>query len=197
VMPMPAAAPPPPTPRPEDGPVLAVGRLVPEKGHADLVAAVAALRSGGRDVRLVVVGDGPEHGRLRATADARQVPLELAGALSPDELEDRYREARVVVVPSHREGFGLVAAEALARHRPVVASAVGGLTDIVDATTGWPTPPRDVDALVAAIAAALDEEVEAERRTRQGADRVSRRWGHDALGRAAATELARTAASRR
>jgi glycosyltransferase involved in cell wall biosynthesis len=197
VVPMPAATPPPATPRPPDGPVLAVGRLVPEKGHADLVDAVAALRATGRDLRLVVVGDGPERTRLRAHADGRGVPLELPGACAPEELERRYRDAALVVVPSRREGFGLVAAEALARHRPVVAAAAGGLTEIVDDATGWAVPPGDVVALARAVAAALDDPAEADRRARAGAGRVAARWGADALGRAALAELRHTAAARR
>lgn len=193
VTPMPAAPPPPASDPPADGPVLAVGRLVAEKGHHELVDAVAELRAAGRDLRLVIVGDGPEREPLRRHADERGVPLELPGALSPDALEAHYRGARLVVVPSHREGFGLVAAEALARHRPVVATAAGGLTEIVDETTGWSVPPREVPALAAAIAAALDDPDEARVRTRAGAARVAERWGPEALGRAAADELARTA----
>lgn len=197
VLPMPAATPPPATPRPLDGPVLAVGRLVPEKGHVDLVDAVGFLRAGGRDLRLVVVGEGPERDRLAQRAVDADVPLALPGALPPEELEAHYREATVVVVPSHREGFGLVAAEALARGRPVVAAAAGGLREVVDATTGWPVPPGDVPSLARAIAAVLDEPAEADRRALAGARRVTDRWSPDALGRRAADELARTATLRR
>lgn len=197
VVPMPAAAPPPPTARPRDGVLLAVGRLVPEKGHRDLIAAVARLRDEGRDLDLVIVGDGPERDRLRGDADRYGIPLTLPGARAPRELDADYQAATLVVVPSRREGFGLVAAEALARHRPVVACAAGGLTEIVDAATGWSVPPGDVSALATAIADALDRPEEADRRARAGARRVADRWGQQALGRAAATELRRTAAARR
>lgn len=196
VLPMPGAPAPPATERPLDGPVLAVGRLVPEKGHVDLVDAVGFLRAGGRDLRLVVVGDGPERARLiRRAADA-EVPLTLPGGLSPEDLEAHYRQATLVAVPSHREGFGLVAAEALARRRPVVAAAVGGLREIVDPTTGWPVPPGDAAALAGAVAAVLDDPAEADRRTLAGARRVEERWSPDALGRRAAEQLAATAALR-
>lgn len=196
VLPMPAAAPPAPTPRPANGPVLAVGRLVAEKGHRDLIEAVARLRDRGRMLDLTIVGDGPERERLRAQATATGVPLALPGALAPERLEEHYRQARLVVVPSHREGFGLVAAEALARHRPVVACAAGGLVEIVDERTGWPVRPHDVDGLASAIAEALDDETEAVERTAAGADRVEARWSADALGRLAFEELVRTAGSR-
>ncbi|MBW3659389.1 MAG: glycosyltransferase family 4 protein, partial [Actinobacteria bacterium] len=197
VLPMPGAPAPPATERPLDGPVLAIGRLVPEKGHADLVDAVGFLRAGGRDLRLVVVGDGPERDRLTERAADAEVPLTLPGARSPQDLEAHYRDATIVVVPSHREGFGLVAAEALARRRPVVAAATGGLREIVDATTGWPVPPADPPALAGAIAEILDDPAEADRRTLAGARRVEERWSPDALGRRAAAQLAATAARRR
>jgi glycosyltransferase involved in cell wall biosynthesis len=136
---------------PEDEPphVLFAGRLSPEKGVLDLLAAANGLP-------LVVVGDGP----LR-----RQVPGAL-GFLPHEELERRYERAAVVACPSRREGFGVVAAEAMAHGRPVVASAVGGLLDLVaDEQTGLLVPPGDVGALRAAIERLLGD---AELRRRLG-----------------------------
>ncbi len=115
--------------------VLFAGRLSEEKGIEDLVAAAAGLR-------LVVAGDGP----LRA-----KVPDSL-GFVSRDELAHLYDRAAVVVCPSRREGFGLSCAEAMAHGRAVVASAVGGLTELVEhEVTGLLVPPRDPPALRAAI----------------------------------------------
>lgn len=121
----------------EDDPphVLYAGRLSPEKGVLELVAAANGLP-------LVVAGDGP----LRA-----RVPQAL-GFLPHDELGRRYGRAAVVACPSRREGFGVVAAEAMAHGRPVVASAVGGLLDlVVHEETGLLVPPGDVAALRAAL----------------------------------------------
>jgi glycosyltransferase involved in cell wall biosynthesis len=65
----------------------------------------------------------------------------------------------VVAVPSHREGFGVACAEAMAHGRPVVASAVGGLLDlVVDGETGLLVPPGDVAALRAALESLLGDE---------------------------------------
>jgi glycosyltransferase involved in cell wall biosynthesis len=121
----------------EDDPphVLYAGRLAPEKGVLELLTAANGLP-------LVVVGDGP----LRA-----HVPQAL-GFLPHAELEERYERAAVVACPSRREGFGVVAAEAMAHGRPVVASAVGGLLDLVaHEETGLLVPPGDVGALRGAL----------------------------------------------
>jgi colanic acid/amylovoran biosynthesis glycosyltransferase len=117
----------------EDEPphVLYAGRLSPEKGILDLVAAADGLA-------LEVVGDGP----LRD-----QVPQAI-GFLPNEELQGRFARAAVVAVPSHREGFGVVCLEAMSHARPVVASAVGGLRDlVVDGETGYLVQPGDRAAL--------------------------------------------------
>lgn len=196
VAPMPPRPPPGEVPDPPgEGRLLAVGRLVPEKGYADLLRAVARLRDEGREVRLTLVGEGPHEPRLRALAADLGVPVRFAGSLAPGALDDVYAGTDVVVVPSRREGFGLVAVEALARRRPVVATAAGGLVDVVeDGVTGWAVPPGDVGALAAAIAGALDDPAEASRRSAAGAARYRERWTAGALGQAATDRLARLAA---
>ncbi len=133
---------------PEEPPhVLYVGRLSPEKGVLELLEACEGLP-------LVVVGDGP----LRA-----QVPGAV-GFVPPGELGPWYERAAVVAAPSRREGYGVAAREAMAWGRPVVASAVGGLTDAVeDGVTGLLVPPGDVAALRAAIERLLGD-VELRRR---------------------------------
>ena len=143
--------------------VLFAGRLSREKGILDLVAATEGLR-------LVVAGDGP----LRA-----QVPGAL-GFVPHDELQRLYARAAVVACPSHREGFGVACAEAMAHGRPVVASDVGGLRDlVVDEETGLLVPPGDVRALRRALERLLRDP---ELRTRLGLaarDRVSTDFSWD------------------
>jgi phosphatidylinositol alpha 1,6-mannosyltransferase len=130
--------------------ILYAGRLSPEKGVRELVAAAEGMP-------LVVVGDGP----LRD-----EVPGAL-GFLPHDELERRFERAAVVACPSHREGFGVVCAEAMAHGRPVVAGDVGGLRDlIVHEQTGLLVPPRDVQALREALGRLLED---ADLRQRYGA----------------------------
>ena len=115
--------------------ILYAGRLSAEKGVRELVAASDGLP-------LVVAGDGP----LRD-----EVPGAM-GFVPHDELERLYARAAVVACPSHREGFGVVCAEAMAYGRPVVAGDVGGLRDLVrHEETGLLVPPGDVAALRAAL----------------------------------------------
>jgi glycosyltransferase involved in cell wall biosynthesis len=121
--------------------ILYAGRLSPEKGVRELVAAADGLP-------LVVVGDGP----LRD-----EVPRGL-GFLPHDELEQRYERAAVVACPSLREGFGIVCAEAMAHGRPVVAGDVGGLRDlVVHEETGLLVPPGDVVGLREALSRLLGD----------------------------------------
>jgi glycosyltransferase involved in cell wall biosynthesis len=122
--------------RPEEPPhVLYAGRLSAEKGIATLAAAAAGLP-------LVVVGDGP----------LRELLPQASGFVAPSELGGLYERAAVVVAPSLREGYGVVAREAMAHGRPVVASAVGGLAEAIeDGVTGLLVPAGDADALRAAL----------------------------------------------
>ena len=147
--------------------VLFAGRLSREKGILELVEAA-------RGMSLVVAGDGP----LR-----QQVPGAL-GFVPHRELGELYERAAVVACPSHREGFNVVCAEAMAYGRPVVAGAVGGLLDlVVDGETGLLVPTRDVGALRAALERLLgDEELRrrlgaaARERASRGTGSPMRRW---------------------
>jgi glycosyltransferase involved in cell wall biosynthesis len=123
---------------------------------------------------LRIVGDGP----LRA-----QVPS--AGFVAPAELGPWFERAAVVAAPSHREGYGVVAREAMAWGRPVVASAVGGLLDAVDdEVNGLRVPPGDVAALRAALERLLGD---ADMRARLGAaarEKAQREYSFDAAASA-------------
>jgi glycogen(starch) synthase len=136
--------------------VLFVGRLSPEKGILELVQSAEGMK-------LTVAGDGP----LRA-----QVPGAL-GFVPHHELSPLYERAAVVAVPSHREGFGVACAEAMAAGRPVVASAVGGLLDlVVDGETGLLVPPRNVGALRAALERLLGDADVRRRMGEAGRERI-------------------------
>jgi glycosyltransferase involved in cell wall biosynthesis len=112
--------------------VLFAGRLSHEKGIREFLEATAGLQR-------VIVGDGPLRG---------EVP-ETLGFVPPSQLGTYYERAAIVCAPSRREGYGVVPREALAYGRPVVASNVGGLSDLTDGAVL--VPPGDVGALRSAI----------------------------------------------
>jgi glycosyltransferase involved in cell wall biosynthesis len=153
---------------PEEPPhALYVGRLAEEKGVLELVEAANGLP-------LVVVGDGPLRDR---------VPGAL-GFVAPAALGPYYERAALVVCPSRREGYGVVAREAMAHARPVVATAVGGLADAVEnEVTGLLVPPRDPAALRAALMRLL---ADAELCSRLGA--AARQRARERFGRGAAAQ---------
>ena len=131
--------------------LLCVGRLIPIKGHDVLLRAVAQARRVVRDLTLDVAGSGPLEDDLRAQAAALDLGevVRFVGHVATVP----YAESTIVVVPSYGEGFGMVALEAMERGRPVIASAVGGLPEIVaDGETGQIVPAGDVQALAWAIA---------------------------------------------
>lgn len=141
--------------------LICVGRLVPEKGHADLLAALARLKRQNLACHADIVGVGPLEADLRALA-AR---LGVADAVTfhgyvpyGEPLFERYRRAGALVVPSLSEGFPQVVNEALSLGLPVVATAVGGIPDfLTDGETALLVPPRDVAALADAIARLVRE----------------------------------------
>jgi len=143
--------------RPYDGAgprLLCIGRLIPIKGHLVLLRAVAQARARVPALVLDVAGRGPLEPALKAYA--RELGLDEAvrflGYVSP--IQRAIEETAIVVVPSLGEGFGMVALEAMERARPVIASAVGGLPEIVaDGVTGIVVEPVDAEALAEAIVA--------------------------------------------
>ncbi|MCJ7678583.1 MAG: glycosyltransferase family 4 protein [Anaerolineales bacterium] len=131
-----------------------VGRLRREKGHAALLEALSLVVRSVPDVTLVVVGDGQERAHLEERARGLGLDGHIVwlGARRPEELPGLYGVMDVVAIPSQFEGFGLVAVEAMAAARPVVAFATGGLTEIVaDGISGKLVPPGDRIAFAGAL----------------------------------------------
>ena len=129
--------------------VVSVGRLVPRKGFADLIAALPGVP----DTELVIAGgpvcdrlaDDPEAGRLRALAEKVRVAdrVRFAGQVPRDRMPALLRSADVVACVPWYEPFGIVPLEAMACGVPVVATRVGGLVDtVVEHVTGELVPPR-------------------------------------------------------
>ncbi len=147
-------------PAPDGRVVLCVARQYPRKRIADLLRAFALLRRPFPDARLAIIGDGPEHARLRALASALRLDatVTFTGALPDDAaVAAWYRRASVFCLPSAQEGFGIVFLEAMAAGLPIVATTAAAVPEVVPAgQAGLLVPPGDIHALTAALAELLE-----------------------------------------
>jgi glycosyltransferase involved in cell wall biosynthesis len=174
-----------PLPRPAGGnpyTLLFVGRLVERKGVHVLLDAMRLLVSN-REVRLEIVGDGPMRDELaeRAAVLGLGTSVRFAGLVSDADLAHHYSSCDVFVLPAvvdskgDTEGLGVVLIEALAYGKPVIASGVGGIPDIVQhGRTGLLVPPGDSAALAEAVATYMDDPATAERLADAGRRHVQR-----------------------
>ena len=145
----------PPTPPSLHPPrLLCLGRLGAEKGFDLALSALPSVIKRFPQVRLVIAGDGPEHTSLKNQAihlgltDA----VEFMGWVAPENVHALINTATLVVVPSRKEGFGLVAVEAAHMARPIVATRVGGLPEVVvHGQTGLLVEEGNAQALADAI----------------------------------------------
>ena len=152
-----------------DGPIiLFVGRLAEKKGVRYLLEAMPDVLTEAPGASLVIVGDGPLRAELEAQGRALSIVdmVRFEGAKRPDELPAYYHAADVFAGPSivaeggDTESFGLVFAEAMACGCPVIASDVGGISDLVkDGETGLLVAQKDPGALALAICRVLADEM--------------------------------------
>ncbi len=153
----------------------ALAALAPHKDHATLLAAAAVLARRRPEVRWVVFGEG----ECRADLERERRRLGLEGTvLFPGFVED-VRQAMAVlevfVLSSYLEGLGTSLLDAQAAGVPIVATAVGGVPEVVeDEVTGWLVPPRAPEALAAAVEDALTRPAEASRRAERARHSVQR-----------------------
>jgi glycosyltransferase involved in cell wall biosynthesis len=145
----------------------AVGRLSSEKGFDVLLRALPELP----DTRLVMVGDGPERGRLERLAETLGVAdrIEITGWVA--DARSRLPDFDVFVLPSRLESFPLAVVEAMLAERPVVASLVGSIPEaVMDGETGLlvePDEPHDLASAIAELLAAPERRAEMGRRARR------------------------------
>ncbi|MBW0008051.1 MAG: glycosyltransferase [Sphingomonas sp.] len=134
-----------------------VTRLHSGKGLALLMGACQRMRSGGEKFSLTIVGDGEFREELEGEIDRRGLRdiVSLVGTRTSAEVRDHLLGARAFVLPSFAEGLPVVIMEALAVARPVIATYVGGIPELVDHENGWLVPAGSEDALVEAMTAAL------------------------------------------
>jgi len=157
--------------------LLYAGSLLEVKGADVLVEAFIQLSKNRPGLRMVVAGEGPLHDTLRSRIDKAGLDslVEFPGKIPYEKLFELYRRTRIVVVPSRFEGFGFVAAEAALLGKPVVASSVGGLPEVVeDGQTGLLVPPGDSTKISEALTKLLENPSLAEKLGSQGRDRARR-----------------------
>jgi D-inositol-3-phosphate glycosyltransferase len=165
--------------------LLFVGRIEPLKGLDTLLRALAIVRDRGvcrcQDLSLAIIGGDPNlplerQSEEMARMQALRQELDLGeivtflGKQGQDELPDYYAAADCVIMPSHYESFGMVALEAMACGRPVIASEVGGLAFLIkDGETGYHVPDRDPTALADRICEQVTDPIRREQLGRQAA----------------------------
>ena len=142
---------------PEGGPLLvAIGRLVEQKGLPVLIDALALAAPEMPGLRLTLVGDGPLRPALEQAIAAQGLATQVVLVGWQDEAQVRRHlgAAQALVLPSFAEGLPMVVMEAMAAGRPVIATAIAGVPElVVPGETGWLAPAGEPAALAAAIAA--------------------------------------------
>lgn len=166
--------------------VLTIGRLSREKAQLDLLIAFNRLRETNPEhsSKLIIVGDGPERGALQAAAEAHGIKELVIFTGQVTDVQAFYAAADVFVLPSHSEGSPNVLLEAMAAKVPIVATAVGGVPEIVENNeSALLVPVSDPDAMSAAIARVLTDSQLARRLTEASAVLVAKEYSPEEYAR--------------
>jgi len=151
-----------------------VGRLVPLKGHVTLLRAMKDVLAAVPDAFLLAIGEGSHEAVLRREAERLGIADRVIwkGRVEPELLSQYYHLMDVLAMPSHWEGFGLTAVEAMAAGKPVVATDVLGLREVVEeGGTGFLVPVGDAEALAAKLLMFLCNERRAREMGQRGCTR--------------------------
>ena len=154
--------------------VLYIGRMDVKKGLRELVEAAAALRPERANLHVYLIGEGPDRPLIQSAIQANNAAgyIHALPGCAFDEVAVWMAAADLVTLPSYMEGCPNVVLEALACGRPVVASNVGGIPEILSDECGRLVPPRDSGALAHALASVLDRTWDAKAISAHG----SRSW---------------------
>jgi glycosyltransferase involved in cell wall biosynthesis len=140
---------------PTGGPhLVAIGRLAEQKGFPLLIEAMAQARETTPTVHLTLVGDGPLRDELesRAASFGLQKHLTFAGWQDEAGVRAALAAATALILPSFAEGLPVVVMEAMAAGRPIIATSIAGVPELVTPDVGWLVPAGDPAALAAAVA---------------------------------------------
>lgn len=147
-------------PAPRSGRIICVARLSPEKGHKILLEALSLLRQRGVGFHCTFVGGGPLEQEIRNLAEllGLSVQVTLTGPLPPSQVAEQLKRSDVAVLASYGEGIPVVILEAFGYRRPVVATCVGGIPELVrSGENGFLVPPGNATALADALQALLGD----------------------------------------
>ena len=159
-----------------------VARLHPQKAHGDLLRAYRDVRADFPDTVLWLVGDGPERSRLEALTRRLNLTDHVVFAGDRSDALDWVAALDLFVHPTYYEGMSNAVLEAMAAARPVVATSVDGLRDVIaSGVHGWLVPPGDVPALAAAMREALGQPERASRMGCAAAARLRAEFGMERL----------------
>lgn len=159
--------------REEDPVVAVIGRLHPVKGQRYFLQAASRLHAVRPGLQFLLVGEGPARAELQELAEFLGLGDSVTMPGYFPHVEELYPLIDVLCVPSVMEGLGLVVLEAMHFGTPVVATAVGGIPELItDQREGLLVPPRDSEALAAAVARLLDDRDLARRLAEAGRQRV-------------------------
>jgi glycosyltransferase involved in cell wall biosynthesis len=151
-----------------------------EKKAVDvLLRAFQSVRKSHSDLHLILIGDGPLRSRLEALAAGLSLgnAVRFLGWQGRSEVRVLLHQCRLFVLPSRSEPFGIAVIEALACAKAVVASRVGGISEIIEhGQSGWLVPPDDSEALAAAMERLLEDTALAARLGEEGRTRVLERF---------------------
>lgn len=163
---------------PEDAPIVGVvARLEAEKGHRTLLDAWPEVLAAQPAARLLIVGEGSERDALEAQAASLGITHSIVFTGRREDVPAVTAALDLSVLPSYREAQGLSVLEAMALSRPVVASRVGGIPEMIeDGVSGLLVPPNDCDALAAAIIRLLTDHPLADMIAKRGHDVVHERF---------------------
>ncbi|MBU6230454.1 MAG: glycosyltransferase family 4 protein [Cyanobacteria bacterium REEB459] len=154
---------PPPTPLPPTPVFVCVGRISEQKGHLILLEAVSWLANQQQRFKVVLVGDGPLRSQLEALIAQLKLHdyIEITGWATNAEVQQHILKAQVMVVPSFAEGLPVVVMEALALGRPVLATYIAGMAELVEpGVCGWLVPAGSAQPLADAMARVIHTPLE-------------------------------------
>ncbi len=162
------------------------GKLEEGKGVFELVRATALLSKNHPSLKLLFVGDGPEKARLEKEAERLSIRDRVVFAGIRDDMRKMYAAMDIFVLPSTcTEAFGMVIIEAMAMGRPVVATEIGGIPEVVKhGSNGLLVRPGDHIALAGAVSRLMDDAGLSSCLSREGRSSVERHYSVNAMGRA-------------